>query len=147
NPYPSLHLAKLYHEKKENKLVREFIEKAITIQVDCIDAWGYLFQTAREEAGEGDAAVEKAVTELEKVAEGKKSAAPYVALQGFFANEEATRERAVGFAKKAIDANPEDALGYLCLSALYGQKGDLDAVIKLLQPHEAKMSRDVRLAN
>jgi hypothetical protein len=35
----------------------------------------------------------------------------------------------------------------LCLSALYGQKGDLDSVVKLLQPHEGKMTRDVRLAN
>jgi tetratricopeptide (TPR) repeat protein len=147
NPYPSLHLAKLYHQKKDEKVAREFIEKAIAIQVDCIDAWGYLFQTEREAAGEGEAALDKAVAEVEKLAEGKKSAAPYVALQGVFANEEETRDRALALAKKAIDANPEDALGYLCLSALYGQKGDLEAVIKLLQPHEAKMSRDVRLAN
>jgi hypothetical protein len=35
----------------------------------------------------------------------------------------------------------------LCLSALYGQKGDLEAVTRLLAPHEAKMTRDVRLAN
>src|SRR5690606_1802864 len=35
----------------------------------------------------------------------------------------------------------------VCLSALYGQKGELDKVISVLQQHEAKMSRDVRLAN
>ncbi len=35
----------------------------------------------------------------------------------------------------------------LCLSALYGQKGDLEAVVRLLAPHEAKMTSDVRLAN
>jgi tetratricopeptide (TPR) repeat protein len=147
NPYPSLHLAKLFVEKKDEKQSREFIEKAIAIDAGCIDAWGFLFQTVREQAGSDDAATENAIAEVEKLAQGKKSAAPYIALQGFYANEEATRDKAVAFAKKAIDANPEDTLGYLCLSALYGQQGDLDAVIKLLQPHEAKMSRDVRLAN
>ncbi|MGL1806971.1 hypothetical protein ACSTHG_23550, partial [Vibrio parahaemolyticus] len=53
----------------------------------------------------------------------------------------------IEFAKKAIEKAPDDPLGLLCLSALYGQKGDLEAVARLLQPHEAKMSRDVRLAN
>ena len=38
-------------------------------------------------------------------------------------------------------------LALLAMSAVYGQKGDLDSVVKLLQPHEAKMTRDVRLAN
>jgi hypothetical protein len=35
----------------------------------------------------------------------------------------------------------------ISLSALYGQKGDLDSVIELLSKHEAKMVSDVRLAN
>jgi hypothetical protein len=35
----------------------------------------------------------------------------------------------------------------ICLSALYGQKGDLDGVINVLSKHEAKMINDVRLAN
>ena len=35
----------------------------------------------------------------------------------------------------------------LCLSALYGQSGKLDEVVKLLAPHEPKMLRDVRLAH
>ena len=53
----------------------------------------------------------------------------------------------VQFAKLAVEENSDDPLALLCLSALYGQKGDLQSVISLLQPHEAKMSRDVRLAN
>ena len=77
----------------------------------------------------------------------KKSAAPYIAIQGFFANEEETRDNAVMYAKKAVEKNSDDPLALLCLSAIYGQKGDLESVIKLLQPHEGKMSRDVRLAN
>lgn len=147
NPYPSLHLAKLYGEKKDGKQQREFIEKAIAIDVSCIDAWAFLFQTERENAGNDDAATEKAVEAVEKLAAGKKSAAPWVAVQGYFAAKEETRDRAIEYAKKAIEANGEDPVGYLCLSALYGQKGDLEAVIRLLQPQEAKMTRDVRLAN
>ena len=38
-------------------------------------------------------------------------------------------------------------LALLVLSALYGQKGELDKVTDLLAPHEAKMLRDVRLAH
>src|SRR5262249_35712974 len=76
-----------------------------------------------------------------------KTAAPYIALQGFFASEEKTRDKAIGFAKKAVDRSGDDPLALLCLSALYGQSGKLDEVIKLLAPHEAKMQRDVRLAH
>jgi hypothetical protein len=93
---------------------------------------------------------DKAVAALEELASAtvnQKSVAPYVAMQGFFANDEATRDKALAWAKKAVDRNGDDPLAILCLSALYGQKGDLDSVIKLLQPHEAKMARDVRLAN
>jgi predicted Zn-dependent protease len=143
NPYPSLHLAKLFQQKKDDKQEREFVEKAIAIDQGCIDAWAYLYQYFKQR----DGGEEQAVAELEKLAEGKKTAAPYIAIQGFYANEEETRDKAVMYAKKAVEKNPDDPLGLLCLSALYGQKGDLESVIKLLQPHEAKMSRDVRLAN
>ena len=57
------------------------------------------------------------------------------------------RDKAIGFAKKAVERGPEDPLALLCLSALYGQAGKLDEVIKLLAPHEALMGRDVRVAN
>lgn len=142
NPYPSLHLAKLYQARKEEAKEREFVEKAIAIDAGCIDAWAYLFQYLNQRGDEATA-----VAELEKLAEGKKTAAPYIAIQGFYANKEETREKAVEYAKKAVDHAPDDPLALLCLSALYGQKNDLEAVARLLQPHEAKMSRDVRLAN
>ncbi len=76
-----------------------------------------------------------------------KVAAPYIALQGFYAGEEATRDKAIGFAQKAVARAPDDALALLCLSALYGQAGKLDEVVKLLAPHEAKMLKDVRIAH
>ena len=142
NPYPSLHLAKLFRMKKEAEKERESIDKAISIDVGCVDAWAVLFQHVKDEKDE-----EAAVAEVERVAEGKKSAAPYVAIQGFYANNEETRDKAISFAKKAVEKNPDDPLALLCLSALYGQKGDLEAVARLLAPHEGKMSRDVRLAN
>jgi tetratricopeptide (TPR) repeat protein len=142
NPYPSLHLAKLFHAKQDEAHERESVEKAISIDPGCVDAWAYMFQHLKEAKSE-----DEAIAEIEKLAEGKKTAAPYVAVQGFYANNEETRDKAVGFAKKAVEKNPDDPLALLCLSALYGQKGDLEAVCRLLQPHEAKMSRDVRLAN
>jgi tetratricopeptide (TPR) repeat protein len=142
NPYPALHLAKLYQQKKDDKLEREFVEKAIATDVGCIDAWAYLYNYVKERDGE-----EKAVATLEELAGDKKSAAPYIAIQGFYANNEATRDKAVEYAKKGVEKNSDDPLALLCLSALYGQKGDLQSVINLLQAHEAKMSRDVRLAN
>jgi tetratricopeptide (TPR) repeat protein len=142
NPYPSLHLAKLFQQKKEQDKELEFVEKAISIDAGCIDAWAYLFQFYKQKDSE-----EKAIAELEERADKQKTAAPYIALQGFFAGEEETRDRALAFAQKAVDKAPDDPLTLLCLSALHGQKGDLESVIRVLQPHEAKMSRDVRLAN
>jgi tetratricopeptide (TPR) repeat protein len=142
NPYPSLHLAKLYQLKKDEAKELEFVEKAIQISVGCIDAWAYLYQFHKQKDGE-----EKAVSEFEKRATAAKSAAPYIALQGFYSNDDATRDQAITYAKKGVEIAPDDPLALLCLSALYGQKGDLEAVIRLLQPHEAKMSRDVRIAN
>ena len=142
NPYPSLHLAKLFQQKKDDAHEREFVEKAIATDIGCIDAWAYLFQYVKQRDGE-----EKAVEELKKLKGDKKSAAPFIAIQGFYANEDETRDKAVQDAKMAVEENSDDPLALLCLSALYGQKGDLPSVISLLQPHEAKMSRDVRLAN
>lgn len=142
NPYPALHLAKLFEQKKEQDKELEFVDKAIAIDPGCIDAWAYLFQFLKQKDGE-----DVAVAELEKRAEGQATAAPYIAVQGYYANDEETRDKAVIYAEKALAKAPDDPLAILCLSALHGQKGDLEAVIKVLQPHEAKMSRDVRLAN
>lgn len=156
NPYPSLHLAKLFNEKKDDAKEREFVDKAIAIDPGNVDAWAVLYQHLARLGDE-----DKATAELETLAATKKSAAPYIALQGFFANEEATIDKAIGFAKKGVEVSGDDSLALLCLSALYGRKSQilgeagktdesreaLDGVIKLLQPHEAKMSRDVRLAN
>ena len=61
--------------------------------------------------------------------------------------KEETRDKALEFAKKAVERNENDPLALISLSALYGQKGDLDSVIELLSKHEAKMASDVRLAN
>ncbi len=145
NPYPSLHLAKLYKEKKDPKAERESVERAIQIQPGNVDAWAYLFNYIKESEGE-----EKAVAAIEELANAPvnaKTAAPYVALQGFYAGDEKTREKAIGFAKKAVERNPSDPIPLIVLSALYGQSGKLDEVVKLLAPHEAMMKDDVRLAH
>lgn len=145
NPYPSLHLAKVAHEQENKEQEKEMALRAISIDRRCVDAWAYYFQFLRDQVGE-----EKAVKEVEDEASSsadKKNAAPYIALQGFFASKEESRDKAIVFAQKAVERNSDDPLALLVLSALYGQSGDLKKVISLLQPHEAKMMRDVRIAN
>ena len=145
NPYPSLHLAKLAHAKKEPKAEREAVERAIQIQPGNVDAWAYLFNFIKESENE-----EKAIATIEELANAPvnaKTAAPFVALQGFYAAEEATRDKAIGFAKKAVDRSPSDPIPLIVLSALYGQAGKIEEVVKLLAPHEALMQADVRIAH
>jgi tetratricopeptide (TPR) repeat protein len=145
SPYPSLHLAKLYAAKKDKKAEREQAERAIQIDPLNVDAWAYLTNHIKETEGE-----DKAVAQIEELANtpvNAKTAAPYIALQGFFAQDEKTRDKAIAFARKGVDRAPNDPLALLCLSALYGQSGKLDEVVKLLAPHEASMQKDVRLAH
>jgi len=145
NPYPSLHLAKLAHAKKDGKAERDATERAISIQPGNVDAWAYLFNFLKEEGGE-----EAAVATIEQLAAAPvnaKTAAPYVALQGFYANEEATRDKAIAYAKKGVDRAPTDPIPLIVLSALYGQAGKIEEVVKLLAPHEALMQQDVRIAH
>lgn len=145
NPYPSLHLAKLAEAKGNKDEERSMAQRAISIDANCVDAWAYYYQLVRDAENE-----EKAIAAVEELANAQvnqKSVAPYVAIQGFYANEEATRDKAIEWAKKAVARNADDPLAILCLSALYGAAGDLDNVIGVLAPHEGKMARDVRLAN
>lgn len=142
NPYPSLHLAKVYQARKDEAKEKEFVEKALSIDAGCVDAWAYLYQHVKQHGAEEDATAEL-------LTRGKAQKAPgaFVALQGFYANDDATRPKAIEYAKAGLEIAPDEPLLLLVLSALYGAQGDLDAVIRLLQPHEGKMSRDVRLAN
>ena len=145
NPYPSLHLARVHRARKEIPLERAAIERAITIDPGCVDAWALLFSSVKEEKDE-EAAI-AAVTQLAEAEPNKKTAAPFVAIQGIYSATEETRAKALEWAKKGVQRNPDDALALISLSALYGQAGDLKGIIDLLQPHEGKMTRDVRLAN
>jgi tetratricopeptide (TPR) repeat protein len=145
NPYPSLHLAKLFKQKKDAKQERESVERAIQIQPGNVDAWGYLFNAIKEADGE-----DKALAQIEELANAPvnaKTAAPYVAIQGYYANDEKTRDKAIVYAKKGVDRAPSDPIPLIVLSALYGQTGKIDEVIKLLAPHEALMQQDVRIAH
>jgi len=145
NPYPSLHLAKVYKAKKDAKQERDCVERAIQIQPGNVDAWAYLFNAMKDNDGEEKAI--KAIEDLAAAPVNAKTAAPYVALQGFYAAEESTRDKAIHFAKKGVDRNPTDPIPLIVLSALYGQAGKIDEVVKLLAPHEALMKDDVRLAH
>lgn len=148
SPFPSLQLAKLMKEKGDRKGEREQVERAIQIDNNSVDAWAYLASSIKEQRG--DDAMLKEVEDLANAPVNSKGAAPYIALQGFFAGDpknEQARDKATGLAKKAVERAPGDALALLCLSALYGQGGKIDEVVKLLAPHEAMMMRDVRLAH
>lgn len=145
NPYPSLHLAKLLKQKGDEAGQKAATLKAIEIEPNAVDAWGYLFFQTKEKDGE-----EAAIKAVEALAAGDKNkgrSAPFIAIQGYYAEQEDGRDNAILWAKRAIESNPNDPIALLCLSALYGQTGQLDEVIRLLQPHEAKMTRDVRLAH
>lgn len=145
SPFPSLHLAKVYRSKEDYAQERTQVERAISIDANCVDAWAYLFSALKDRDGD-----EKAIAEVVKLADAepnKKSAAPFVAIQGFFSSEKETLDKALEYAQKGLDRNPDDPLALVCVSALLGQRGDLPAVISLLQKHEGKMVRDVRLAN
>jgi tetratricopeptide (TPR) repeat protein len=145
SPFPSLHLAKVYKAREDTALETQMTEKAISVDPNCVEAWAYLFARAREV--DGDEAAEKRVRELSEAEPNKKTAAPFVAVQGVYASQEDTREKALDWAKAAVERNPDDSLALVSLSALYGQSKDFKAIADLLSKHEAKMMRDVRLAN
>ena len=148
SPFPSLQLARVMKEKGDRKAERENVERAIQIDNASVDAWAYLANALRETAGEEE--MIKQIDELGNAPVNAKCAAPYIALQGFFAadaKDETARNRAIGFAKRAVERAPGDPLALVCLSALYGQAGKIDEVVKLLAPYEALMQRDVRIAH
>jgi len=145
NPFPSLHLARVYKGKADLAAERQSVERAIAIDGNCVDAWAYLFSHIKDAEGE-----EKAIGQIKELADAepnKRRAAPFIALQGIYSADEETRDKAVDWAKLAVERNPNDPLALVSLSALYGQKGDLKSVIELLRPHESQMAKDVRLAN
>jgi tetratricopeptide (TPR) repeat protein len=148
SPFPSLQLAKVMKEKGDRKAEREMTERAIQVDNNSVDAWAYLANAIKEQGG--DEAMVKEIEALAQAPVNSKCSAPYIALQGLFAGDgkdEAARDRAIVFAKKAVERSPGDALALLCLSALYGQATKIDEVVKLLAPHEGLMQRDVRIAH
>jgi len=145
NPMASIELAKVMRGKKDKKGEREQLDRALSIAPNFVDGWAQLFLFLKEEKGEEAAA--KEIEEIGQAPVNAKTAAPFVALQGFYAGDEKTRDKAIAYAKKAVERSPDDPLALLCLSALYGQAGKIEDVVKTLAPHEAKMQRDVRLAH
>lgn len=145
NPLPFLHLSRVYEGKGDKQAERDMIGQSIAVAPGNVDGWAQLYTHVRRTENE-EAAI-KAVEELANAETNKKSAAPYVALQGLYAGDESMREKALAFAKKAVERNDSDPLALISLSALYGQAGDLQGVVSLLSKHEAKMAQDVRLAN
>jgi len=145
NPFPALHLAKVYQGQGKSEDERKLVEQAIQISPNSVDAWAYYFSLVQRQ--ENEEAAERAVLELARQEANAKTAAPFIAVQGIYSADDATRDKAIVWAKRAVDRNENDPLSLICLSALYGQAGELDRVIELLSKHEAKMASDVRLAH
>ena len=145
NPFPSLHLAKCYKGKDNSTEELASIEHAISVQPNSVDAWAVLFVHLRD--AKDEAAAIEAVTKLADAEPNKKSAAPFVAIQGVLAGSEETRDRAMEWAEKAVARNGKDPLALVSYSALLGQQGKIDEVVKLLAGHEDIMVSDVRLAH
>lgn len=145
SPAPSLHLAAVYKAKGDREAERAAIEYAITVDPKSVDAWAVLFSHVRE--NEDEAKAIQAVTELADAAPNKKSAAPFVAIQGILAAQKQDSAAALEWAKKAVDRDSSDPLALISYTALLGQAGRIDEIVQLLAPHEAAMQSDVRLAN
>ncbi|APS00970.1 tetratricopeptide repeat protein [Pajaroellobacter abortibovis] len=145
NPFPSLHLARLAREKKDSAAEQEHVERAIQIEKQSVDAWAYLATLFRERHGEEEG--DQKILERAQADEYAQTSAPYIALQGFYANQEATRNKAIVYAEMAVKRTPQDPLSLLCLSALYGQSGQLESIITLLEPHQSIMLHDTRIAH
>lgn len=143
--FPNLHLAKVYRGLGNRSEERAAIEGAIAIDPTNVDAWAVLFVHVRD--FDGEEAALGVVTELANTELYKKSAAPFVALQGLYANQEETRDRALEFAKVAVERDENNVLALISYTALLGQSGNLEEIVKVLSRHEAKMTTDVRLAH
>ncbi len=122
SPFPSLQLAKVMKEKGDRKGERENTERAIQIDNNSVDAWAYLANAIKEATSEDE--MVKQVEELANAPVNAKCGAPYIALQGFYAADaknEAARDRAIGFAKKAVERasgrRPRAALPFGALRA------------------------------
>lgn len=144
NPIPLLQLARVAAERNDPKGERDHIESAISLQPFFVDGWSSLYTAVRRTTSE-DAAI-AAVEELAVTPTHEKNAAPFIALQSFYAESDESRPRAVAFARRAVERAPNDALALLCLSSLHGTAGQLDEIVKLLAPHEGLMVQDVRIA-
>jgi len=74
-----------------------------------------------------------------------KSAAPFIALQGFYAAEDATRDKAIAFAKKGVERAPQTRSPFsACRRSM--AVGQAREVIKLSRRTSAD-AEDVRLAH
>src|SRR5580693_2527879 len=104
SPFPSLQLAKVMKEKGDRKAERESAERAIQIDNNSVDAWAYLANSIKDATNEDE--MVKQIEALANAPVNSKCGAPYIELQGFYAADaknDAARDRAIGFAKKAVE--------------------------------------------
>ena len=107
SPFPSLHLAKLFKEKGDRKAERESVERAIQIDNNSVDAWAYLDQldqgAGRRGRGDRRRSRSSPTPRSTRKMRGAVHRAPGLLRDG----RRETRDKAVGFAKKAVERAPE----------------------------------------
>src|SRR5690606_7617791 len=57
NPFPSLHLAKVYRAKEDLEAEKAAVHKALSIDPNAVDAWAYLYTATRRTTDSEDAAI------------------------------------------------------------------------------------------
>ena len=147
NPYPSLHLAKLAHAKKDAKAERERGRARHPRSSRATSTRGPTSSTSsrsrrarrRRSRRSRSSRTRRSTRRPPRRTSRSRASTPH---------DEATRDKAIGFAKKGVDTLARrSASRSSCLSALYGQAGKIEEVVKLLAPHEALMQQDVRIAH
>jgi len=96
------------------KAERESVERALQIDATSIDAWAYLTNAIKEQDGE-EAAIKK-IEELAQAPVNAKTAAPYIALQGFFATDEKTRDKGGRVSRRRLSSEPRKTRWRSCAS-------------------------------
>jgi hypothetical protein len=142
-PVPLAPPRQAVQQKKGDEREREWVEKALGDRRGQRRRVGLPVPVCKQR---GRRQGSKAVAELEGAP--NPNAAPYIAIQGFFANEEETRDKALTYAKKAVEEelgrSPRAALPLGAARPEGRSRGGHHAALRRTR---RKMSRDVRLAN
>ena len=146
NPYPSLHLAKLFAARRRTRRRSARSSSARSRSSPATSTRGPTSSTSSRRRR----ARRRRSRRSRSSPTRRSTRRPPRRTSRSRASTPTTRRRATRPSpsrRRASSARPTIRIALLVLSALYGQKGKIDEVVKLLAPHEAMMQQDVRLAH